>query len=298
MAQLLDADYEEITSTSGSFSRYIYCIKQTVSILKKRYSTVFVQNPSIVLSALAVLLKPIFGYKLAIDAHNAGVRPKEGKNKLLQKFNLCILKGADVVIVTNQPLQQLLNDKGVTSCVMSDPLPTLKKAQSLDYSNFVFVVCSWAEDEPIGVYLDTAKQRPDINFVFSGNYKKRLKDKEISELPDNIILAGFVSEEEYVGLLKEALAVIDLTERDDCLVCGAYESISATQKVILSDTMVNKELFGNAAFYTKNSTSELMKSLDEALNTDITSQIENFKTQYDSQLSDAKSKVLAILQSG
>lgn len=297
MAKLFNADYKQILSSRKRFLRYFHCIKETVKTLKSGYRTVFVQNPSIVLSATAVIAKPVFGYKLIIDAHNAGVRPKEGKYPLLQWLNLSILRASDCVIVTNEPLKHYLSDKNIVSAVVSDPLPDLVQPKKPDYSNFVFIVCSWAEDEPISVYIEVAKTRSDLNFVFSGNYRKYFSDEDIKNLPQNIILAGFVDEDEYVGLLHEARAIVDLTEREDCLVCGAYEAISVSQKVILSDTRVNRELFGNAAFYTKNNSDALNICIDEALLTNSADDITQFKMSYNSRLDSAKSNVLSTLES-
>ncbi|MBD3586644.1 glycosyltransferase [Salinimonas sp. HHU 13199] len=297
MAKLFDADYKQVLSSRKRFFRYLHCITETVKIFKSGYRFVFVQNPSIVLSALAVIAKPIFGYKLIIDAHNAGVRPKEGKYPVLQWFNLTILRASDCVIVTNEPLKHYLTEKGILSAVVSDPLPDLTMPKKPDYSNFVFVVCSWAEDEPISVYIEVAKARSDLNFIFSGNFRKYFSEADLKNLPHNIILAGFVDEDEYVGLLHDAKAIVDLTEREDCLVCGAYEAISASQKVILSDTPVNRELFGNAAFYTKNNSGALNRSIDEALLTNAADNITQFKMSYNSRLDRAKSNVLSTLES-
>lgn len=281
VAKIFGAQFEQIISQHNGFKRYLYCIKTTYSLLESnRYRLVFVQNPSIILAAIAVILKPLLKYKLVIDAHNAGVRPREGKNVLLQKINMAILRGADCVIVTNQRLMQFLSTHKVSSATVTDPLPELMEPEGSHYTNYIIVLCSWAEDEPIQAYMETAKRMPAINFVFSGNYKKYLAQSEIAALPKNIKLARFVSEAEYVGLLTDAQAVLDLTLRDDCLVCGAYEAIAASKKVILSDTHVNRELFGNAAFYTKNDSAALRDCINQAINTDVTEQIRFFKDGY------------------
>ena len=296
MATLFDADYLELSSSKKGVARYLECAKQTFKALRRgRYDIVFAQNPSLLLVAVAGFLKLLFGFRLIIDAHNAGVRPKEGRSAILNKLNLFLLKRADAVIVTNNQLKQYLESKNVTAVVFTDPLPSLAEPKSLGLNNFVFVICSWAEDEPIHEYLQVAKQRSDLNFVFSGNYKKYFTDSELATLPGNIKLPGFVAEDEYAGLVFDAEVILDLTTREDCLVCGAYEAISANKKVILSDTKVNKDLFGKAAFYTKNNTSDLNEAIDIALAADISQHIKLFKSDYTSNQVHAKNDVFATL---
>ncbi|QPG06418.1 hypothetical protein IT774_04290 [Salinimonas marina] len=296
MAALLEADYIELSTTKKGFSRYVECIKRTFKVLRNgHYDVVFAQNPSLILVAVAVFLKLFFGFKLIIDAHNAGVRPKEGRSVALNKVNLFLLKRADAVIVTNEQLKCYLENHNVNAVVFTDPLPSLAKPKSLGLNNFVFVICSWSEDEPIREYIQVAKQRDDLNFVFSGNYKKYFSDTELASLPENIKLPGFVAEDEYAGLVVDAKVVLDLTTRDDCLVCGAYEAISANKKVILSDTKVNKDLFGDAAFYTKNNSTDLNMAIDTALRTDIDAHIKQFKSDYNATQVNAKQNVFATL---
>lgn len=296
MAAVFEADYIELSTSKKGVSRYLECISYTFKALRRsHYDIVFAQNPSLVLVAVAVVLKLFFKFKLVIDAHNAGVRPKEGRIATLNWLNLFLLKRADAVIVTNNQLKHYLETHDVTAVVFTDPLPNLAKPKSLGFDNFVFVICSWAEDEPIHEYLQVAKQRKDLNFVFSGNYKKYFTENEVASLPENIKLPGFVDEDEYAGLVIDAKVILDLTTREDCLVCGAYEAISANKKVILSDTKVNKDLFGKAAFYTKNNSIDLNIAIDIALRTDIDEHILQFKSDYFTTQVNAKQNVMATL---
>jgi glycosyltransferase involved in cell wall biosynthesis len=56
-----------------------------------------------------------------------------------------------------------------------------------------------------------------------------------------------------------------LTERDNCLVCGAYESIAVGKPMILSDTYALREYFGGSAVYTRNNRSEIRRSIEEVI---------------------------------
>ena len=294
MARSVESDYFEIIEKRNFFLRYLFSIKKTHTILKNRYDLVFVQNPSIVLSFLAVIFKNIYDYKLVIDAHNAGVYPKEGSNKLLMCINNFILRHCDVVIVTNSIIKKHLDSISVKSVVISDPLPEYdnkwKETKRID--NKVFVICSWSDDEPISLYFDVAKELPGYQFYFSGNYKKMKIEKE--KLTDNIILLGFVTEEEYLYHLFSCKVTVDLTERSDCLVCGAYESISAETPFILTDSKVNRETFKEIGIYSKLNSKSLLDSILNIETSDEES-LKRFKEIYMVDLSEKISRLLNYL---
>ncbi|WP_137166294.1 glycosyltransferase family protein [Salinimonas lutimaris] len=262
MADMLGADFYKIEEKRSFLLRYFFCIKRTIRVLFKKYDIVIVQNPSMILCAISAIFKLILGYKLVIDAHNAGIYPKEGRSKFLLKLNDRILKSSDLVIVTNECLVSYLKELNILSIPITDPLP---KYDSENYKNTriknqIFIICSWSEDEPIQLYLDLAKDLPEYEFYFSGNYRKF--DFSNAIIPENVFLLGFVDAEEYIKLLFTSLVTIDLTLRDSCLVCGAYESISAEVPVILTDNLVNQSTFSTAALY---STIDRVKLRDKVL---------------------------------
>jgi len=55
-------------------------------------------------------------------------------------------------------------------------------------------------------------------------------------MSDNLTLTAFIDDNAYVTLLYSCDLIVDLTTREDCLVCGAYESVSAEKPLLLSDT--------------------------------------------------------------
>ena len=55
--------------------------------------------------------------------------------------------------------------------------------------------------------------------------------------------------DEYVSMLYSVDATIDLTNRENCLVCGAYESVAAGKPMILSKTQALMEYFNKGAVY-------------------------------------------------
>lgn len=254
MSARLGAELYPIVNTSSFFKRYCVCAYHTIRLLSKNYGNdIFVQNPSVVLSFLAVILRPFFRYKLIVDAHNAGVFP----GKKLQFLADYINKKADHVIVTNEGLADYIRKIGGSSVVLPDPLPLLEviEDEASQWKNLnspsVLMVCSWAEDEPYCEVISAAIALPEVTFYVTGNSKERERDCDCP-IPANVVLTGFVSENDYHLLLIGADIIMDLTTREDCLVCGAYEAISIGKPIILSNTNALRNYFGDAAIYVDN----------------------------------------------
>ena len=67
-----------------------------------------------------------------------------------------------------------------------------------------------------------------------------------------------MNEYDYWRLLTEASLIIDLTDMDNCLVCGAYEAISIEKPLILSKNNASVQTFNKNAVHVEN-TSESIK---------------------------------------
>lgn len=265
MARVFSADYYEFSKPRNSYIfRVLVNAFLTLKVFLKKYQIIFVQNPSIVLVAVSVFINVFFRKKLVVDAHNAGVFPFEGKSKLLVAFNNFLLKRSDLVIVSNSSLSRKLSDLGITSIAMPDPIPKLEASvrASFDMSPVqVFIVCSWSDDEPIDLYFSLAKSFPNIEFGISGKVKERY-NYLLNDVPENLKLMGFLPENEYFYYLASSETIIDLTTRNDCLVCGAYEAIGAGVPAILSDTTVNRELFIKGIVFSECNDSALVEALN------------------------------------
>ena len=72
-------------------------------------------------------------------------------------------------------------------------------------------------------------------------------------VPDNVSLTGFLDEPEFERRLAASSAVLDLTTRADCMVCGAYEAVAVQVPVILSDNEPTRRYFHQGAVFTDNS---------------------------------------------
>jgi glycosyltransferase involved in cell wall biosynthesis len=229
-------------------------------------AVVFCQNPSLVLAALLLAIRPLFRLSVVVDAHNAGLTPLEGRSRLLGSVARWIQRRADLTIVTNPGLKRLVEANGGSALVLPDRIPELPRRtvkERIKRSSVLFV-CSFAADEPYDAVLEAAAiLAPDVAVYISGNPKKAGVHQR--RLPANVHLTGYLPDDEYVALLSSVGVVMDLTEREDCLVCGAYEAVAAGQPLILSDTKANREYFDAGCVYTRHSPAAIAAAVVSAL---------------------------------
>ena len=68
---------------------------------------IFVENPSLLLSLVAVYYGRVTGTPVVVDAHNAGLRPLEGRVPWMERLASHLLRLAPLTIVTNKTLARL-----------------------------------------------------------------------------------------------------------------------------------------------------------------------------------------------
>jgi len=306
MASAIGIPLKELISDKPRLFRYMILLWRTTILLwNYRGKRVFVQNPSIVLAFWAVCLKSIFRIKVIVDFHNSGLFPLEGRSSVLLAISCFICRKADLSIVTNKSLSEVVQQRGGVPIVITDPLNNDEFYGKVDPQesgrNYLLFVCSWAEDEPWDEVLKAVEVHENsTKILVTGNYRKCLSEKDISKFTDSIQLLGFVDREEYVRVLQGARAMVDLTTRDHCLVCGAYEAVAAEVPLLLTDSEVNREVFHKGAVYTANdaaSISEAIKRVNEnyqALKDEVRSFKSDYSAESERQIQELKAKLQPV----
>jgi glycosyltransferase involved in cell wall biosynthesis len=244
--------------------RYIKNILATTALFyKTRPSLVVCQNPSNVLVVLLLVLKKVNTFKVGIDAHFGGVNARNRSFPFASQLllNWCN-RSADFVIVTNENQADFIRNLGGKVFVCPDPLPNLDKYSVIKESitKKVFLICSYDDDEPFLEVFEAADILQPDGFVLyvSGNY---CKQKLLPQDFPHIKLLGFVSEDEFYQHLFSSEVVIDLTNNDDCLVCGAYEALAARKPIVLSNKQRLIEYFTGGTVFTENSANEIAEAV-------------------------------------
>lgn len=235
-------------------------------LLRRRPRLVVAMNPSIVLAVFCVTVGRLLPVRVVIDAHNSGIEPLGGRNAFLNAAARYAMRHADLTIVTNEGLRPPVEVHGGRVAVLPDRLPKLAPgpAPRLRGKHNLVFVCTYAADEPFREVFAAARLLPpDWVIYVTGNPERAGLDPSL--LPPNVELTGFVPEEEFVALLAAADAVLDLTTREHCLVCGAYEAVSLGKVAVLSDTAALRDWFGEAAVLTGHAPQEIAAAMRQAV---------------------------------
>lgn len=278
LSAALGAKLYELDFQPSGVRRYLKALASTARLLlQSQRQIIFAQNPSLILSLLAVWLGKVGGHMIIIDAHNAGIFPLAGRTKwlarlirpLAQRLANHVMRMADLTIVSNAALEPHVQQAGGRSFVLPDPLPDFSAEKSSDGEPHegitVLFICTWAADEPYTEVIEAAARiNPDIRIYITGNSKGRAYERH-QVLPENVVLSGFVPEQDFIRLLHEADIVMDLTTLDDCLVCGAYEAVAANTPLILSNSAALQSYFHKGVVFTTNDAESVAHAIEEAV---------------------------------
>lgn len=257
-------------SKRGPILRYILSIKDTLALLLKiRPPLVFAQNPSLVLCSLLAVCKSIFSYRLVVDLHNVAIEQCSSPHLLVRHLARYICRNADLLIVSNSSLAPSVTPYNSRVGILPDRLPTMPKSSApaiaVGHSRpHATLISSFANDEPIEIFLNAILD-VDTPFTLFVTGSKKKAQALLHLASDKIIFTDYLTHDEFAGLVSSSDFVIDLTTRQDCLVCGAYEALAAEVPCILSHTTVIEELFGSWAFLTDNDTESFNRVFQLAL---------------------------------
>ena len=280
-------EFKHVGETRRRGVKYLRGLASTTRLLlEKRPRLIIAMNPSIVLAVFCVTIGRIFPPRVFIDAHNSGLCPLEGRNRVLNFLARYVMRHADLTIVTNEGLRELVETNGGRVVVLPDRLPGMgvgRVPKLRGRHNLVFI-CTYAADEPWAEVIDAARLLPDDWVVYiTGNFARVGLDP--SGVPPNLELTGFLGEEDFVGLLEASDAILDLTTREHCLVCGAYEALSLGKVAVLSDTEALRSYFGDVAIMTRHTPEELASAMRQAVSERIQRERTLSKFRCDMELS-------------
>jgi hypothetical protein len=268
LARVLGAELCELSERARPrLVRYAASVAATLAAVRRRRpATVICQYPSAVLALLALLvLRPVFGCRVGLDAHNGGLALEPGSSRLQRRFAGWLQRRADFVIVHNDAVAAAVRERGGTLVALPDPLPELATVQPVDLGhpfNLLFV-CTFKPDEPYLEVLEATRRiDPDIGIHVTGEPRGKV---DPAAWPQNVVFCGRVPWARYDQLLRSVNGVIDLTTRERCLLCGAYEAVAAGKPMILSRTSTLMDYFSRGALFTDNRAHDSAHSIRRAI---------------------------------
>jgi len=262
---MLGAPLLEIVSTLRRPWKYAALILRTISSLAEhRPAILFVQCPSVVLGMLSVALRPFLRYRLVLDLHNECVEPFNYGGAAYHGVLRWLWRSGDALIVSNDALARMIERPAARVYVLPDRVPPLTRngdAPSRTEPLVVFI-CTFAPDEPYLAVLEAARQLQEIAVAVTGNFTKA---SDIHDVPANVRLCGFLPEHEYQALIAGADVLVDLTDMENCLVCGAYEAVALRKPLVTSDTAALRAYFSRGTVYTQHTPEAIASAIAAAV---------------------------------
>ena len=212
-------------------------------LFRERPRLVFVQNPPVFAPLLAWLYCALNGGAgLIIDSHTDALQSPLWRWSLpLHRF---LSRRARVTLVTNDFLRAQIAAWGAQAQVVVDVPSDLPpgKPYPLTHPFNIAMVSSFAPDEPLDEVVEVARGLPEVGFYVTGNPVQGLKRLPVHR-PPNLHLTGFLTDDNYYGLLRSVQAVMALTTEDHTMQRGACEAVWLGQPIVTSDWPVLRQAF-------------------------------------------------------
>jgi hypothetical protein len=303
LARALDADLTVLTFDGPRLLRYpLLLIRTTWWLIRRRPDVLVVQCPSIVLGVYAGLLKPVFRYVLVADLHNEAVHSSIHRSSAYGRLLALLRRFADLSIVTNPTLKRFVDRTGGRAFVLPDKIPVIERRVQSESSRpaSVVFICSFAADEPYLQVIEAARLlEPSVTVHVTGDHC-RLSNVVVSQLPSNVRLMGYLPHADYDQLLLDADVIMDLTCRESCLVCGAYEAVAAEKPLVTSATRALRAYFRLGTVHTKHEPSALAAAMMQAIHEKerLTAEMKLLKTELHARWERRLGELRALLETG
>jgi glycosyltransferase involved in cell wall biosynthesis len=272
LANALDVKLYVIEYRNSGIIRYIKSSYRTIIIIiENKPKFLFIQNPSMILNTLVCFMKSFYKYNLIVDRHTNFLLEKNIYiSPLSMLYELCsryCIKNSDLIIVTNEFLKNIVDQRGGTGIILTDRLPTLNKMNNVKLIgklNIVFI-STFADDEPFLEVFKAAKLIDSNIYIYvTGNYNK-IKNNLFDGLPENVILTGYLKEQDFIDLLYSSDAIMDFTTAEWTLVCGGYESISVGKPFLTSNKIALRSYFKKGTLFTENNANDIAESINKLI---------------------------------
>ncbi len=234
-------------------------IRTALWLVANRPRTVWFQYSFALAAVLAAYrtLSPWRVASLVADVHTKALRRDGGTalRWIVSPIKKWTMRSCDVAIVTNEENRRYAQAEfAVDPVVLTDPMPVaprLPPAADTDENEtpIVVFVCSYAEDEPLGLIRAVAELlAPRFRCVVTGD-PSRLPAAERERLASAADMSGFLATPDYWALLAKAAAIVVPTTQPACLPCGAYEALAVGRRPVLLDDEVARGVFGDLAAF-------------------------------------------------
>ena len=229
-------------------------------LLREKPDTVWVQLAPTFLLYIAFLYKfTNKAIKVVADCHNSMFNPL-WLNLPLARY---LLEHCQIVLVHNDHVKAHAEEIGVAPERLAklETRPAQVQCDSTGQASiyarpWVLFPCSFDSDEPIEAVFRAAELIPSVTIAVTGNTKRAAGRHDLSKIPPNVSLLGFVPKERFNELLCNADLILGLTTSNNVQLSVANEAAGAQKPMVISDTKLLRSLFYKGAVYVKTTSAE------------------------------------------
>jgi len=277
---------------------YIFKTFDTVAdLIKDKPAVVFVQLPPVPVLYIAATYCRLTGSKLVADCHNAMIYSRWLRWPLAKS----LLRRADVALVHNKDVEVYAKRFNIETTTLRDPLPVLDSPahsdllERLGIGNNPYIIVPWsfAPDEPIHELIQAATELPGIIFVMTW-FAEKLPPDVRNSLPPNLVLSGYLDDEDFNTLFSESTAALVLTAGGGTQPSPASEPIVLDIPLIVSDLNTTRQLYDDMPRYTENTSEGIREAAREVVDqheqyrSKVQAFKENFARRLDLEIQDVK----------
>lgn len=232
---------------------------------RRRPAIVYCMNPPYFLPLLAWAYCKLHGARFILDSHTAAFDCRRWT--WLRPMHAWLARRAVLSIVTNEDLATRVRAMGGEALVVTD-IPFSLPGNDYQVAADRFTVCfiyTFAEDEPIQEVVEAARRLPGVQFYVTGNTAKAGPEL-LAARPENLEFTGYLSNEDYAGLLNAVSAIMVLTTRDFTMQRGGSEAVTVGKPLITSDWEILRRTFAKGTVHVDNGAEAIVTALETVRN--------------------------------
>lgn len=230
---------------------YLLKALQTLAfLLRCNPEEIWVQVPPVPLLNVVLLYRFIRGGQVRVvgDCHNSMLRPPWS----VWPGAIAALNRCDLVIVHNEAVLDTVIQLGVKrelANVLEDAPASFRDGGTVQGRGGARILfpASFSEDEPIDELIAAARIAGEITFSVTGNPERARGRFDLSNLPSNVELTGYLPLADFEHRLLEADVILALTRHEGIQLSVCNEAVGAAKPMVLSDTVILRTLFGAVA---------------------------------------------------
>ena len=273
MAPMLEAEiyychflWEEKSKWHKGLSYLGKFLMSMIILCRERPNIIIIQLPPTPLLYVSMFYSILFNAKLICDCHNAMIQGSWIHWPFVQNFltkTIVVVHNHFIFLEAREKLKfdPIVLRDGFENSKFSYSSTVLKKF-GLIPGEYVILPWNIAKDEPLSETFAAAEQMPEKKFVLTW-HRERIPFSLRKIMPSNIVLTGFLEDEEFASVFFHAGAALVLTNREGTQLSGMAEAIAFNVPAVISDLKTTRALYEDAACYVKNTPNSIIAGIRE-----------------------------------